>query len=137
MEEPVAYISTWRIKEGRFEAYRRFYAELVKIVDENEPDVIAYLAFANEDGTEVTNIHIFPHTAAVETHMAVLAEKMGLLSDDLTAVFQYLEPSHVTVFGAPGDRAEAMDRGLIDGGVPFTFKRRYLGGFTRNAPSAG
>jgi hypothetical protein len=30
-----------------------------------------------------------------------------------------------------------MDQGLIDAGVPFTFKPRYLGGFTRGASAAG
>jgi hypothetical protein len=87
VNEPVAYVSTWRIKEGNFEDFRRFHAELVKIVDEDEPRVIAFLAFANEDGTEMTNIHVFAETATVDSHMEVLAEKMGLLGDDLTAAF--------------------------------------------------
>jgi hypothetical protein len=42
-----------------------------------------------------------------------------------------MEPVRTEVFGAPGDRAMEMDKQLIDAGVPFTFKPRLIGGFTR------
>ena len=131
MTEPVVYVSTWRIKEGKFEDYRRFHAELVKVVDENEPAVAAFLSFATEDLTQITNIHVYPDSTTLDRHMEVLAEKMGLLPDDLTAVMRHLEPLGVEVFGTPGGKAAEMDKGLVDSGVPFTTKTRYLGGFTR------
>src|SRR5437773_8047198 len=136
MSEPVVYVSTWTIKDGKFEDYVRFYAELVRIVDENEPRVAAFLAFASEDLTEITNVHVYPDDATLDRHMAVLNEKMGLLPDDLTSVMQYLGPVRVEVFGTPGGEAAAMDDGLRDSGVPFTGKQRYLGGFTRPSPLA-
>ena len=132
MSEPVAYVSTWRIKEGKFEDYKRFYAELVKIVDENEPRLTAFLTFANEDSTEITNVHVFPDSGALDHHLQVLGEKMRLLPDDPSQVIGYLEGVRVEVFGAPGGKAAAMDKGLADSGVPFTYKPRYLGGFTRH-----
>src|SRR2546423_906687 len=131
MSEPVVYVSTWRIKEGKFEDYLRFYAELVRIVDENEPRVAAFLAFANEDLTQITNIHVYPDNETLERHMNVIGEKMGLLPDDLTAMMHHLEPVGVEVFGTPAGKAAEMDNGLLDSGVPFTAKKRYLGGFTR------
>jgi len=131
MSEPVAYVSTWQIKEGKFEDYRRFYAELVKVVDENEPRLTAFLTFANESLTEITNVHVFPDSATLDHHMDVLAEKMRLLPGDVTAVMRYLEPVRVEVFGTPGGKAAEMDKGLVDSGVPFSGKKRFLGGFTR------
>jgi hypothetical protein len=50
-------------------------------------------------------------------------------------VFQFLEPVRVEVFGTPGDRATEMDKPLVAAGVPFTFKPRHLGGFTRASTS--
>jgi quinol monooxygenase YgiN len=135
MNDPIVYVSTWRIREGEFEEYRRFYAELVKIVDENEPGVAAFLAFANDEATEITNVHVYPDRATLDRHMAVLGEKVGLLPADLTAVMAYLEPVSVQVYGTPGGQAAEMDQGLIDSGVPFAFKRRYLGGFARQRAS--
>jgi quinol monooxygenase YgiN len=131
MGEPVVYVSTWRIREGKLEEYRRFLAELVTIVDENEPGIPAFLTFANEDGSEITNVHVFPDTATLDRHMQVLGERVGLLPDDLTAVMAYLEPVHIQVFGTPGGPAAEMDRGLRDGGAPFTVRERFLAGFTR------
>ena len=49
MAEPVVYVSTWKIKEGKFEEYRRFNDEIVRIVAEEEPRVATFLAFANDD----------------------------------------------------------------------------------------
>ena len=137
MSEPVVYVSTWRIKQGQFEDYRRFYAELVKVVDENEPAVAAFLAYANEDLTQITNIHVFPDSETLDRHMDVVGEKMGLLSNDVTAVTRHMEPIGVAVFGTPGGKAADMDNGLANSGVPFTAKKRYLGGFTRQrSPSS-
>jgi len=63
--------------------------------------------------------------------MAVLGQKMGLLPGDLTAVMQHMDPISVQIYGVPGGKAAEMDKGMMDSGVPFTGKPRYLGGFTR------
>ncbi len=131
MAEPIVYVSTWRIKDGKFEEYARFYAELVRIVQEHETRVAAFLAYADDDLTEITNVHVYPDGATLDNHMAVLAEQMRILPDDLTAVTQSLEPVRILVFGSPGGAAAEMDQGLRDSGVPFTGRERYLGGFTR------
>src|SRR5881409_3145713 len=133
MTQPVVYVSTWRIKEGKFDDYVRFHEELAAAVKENEPRTVAFLAFANEDGTEITGVHVFPDQAALDLHMAVLAEKMGVLADDLTAVYQYMEPVRIQRHGNPGEKAEAMDGPLEASGVPFTFRPRFIGGFVRSA----
>jgi hypothetical protein len=131
MDEPIVYVSTWRVKAGKFDDYARFYAELVRIVEEHEPRVAAFLAYADDDLTEITNVHVYPDGATLDAHMTVLAEQMRLLPGDLTAVTQSLEPVRILVLGSPGGAAAEMDRGLRDSGVPFTVHERYLGGFTR------
>lgn len=132
MAVPVVYVSTWKIREGRFDDYQRFYTRQLQIIDEAEPQIVAFLAFANEDGTEMTHIHVHPDRASMDKHMGILAEKMGVLAEDLSAVYEFMEPVRTEVFGTPGDRAMEMDRQLIDAGVPFSFKPRLIGGFTRS-----
>ena len=131
MTEPVAYVSTWRIAPERFAEFMRFHDQLVKIVDENGPRISAFLAFANEEGTEITTVHVFPDDATLDRHMTVLGEKVGALPNDIRGVMGELQSRGIQVLGRPGGRAAAMDRGMADGGVPFTFKPRFLGGFTR------
>jgi hypothetical protein len=141
MDEPVVYLSTWRIKNGTFPAYRRFYAELLKRISGPDQDVVAFYAFGNADDTEITNVHVFPDAPTLDRHMAVIREQMGLIPGDLTAAPQFMEPLGVQVYGTPGGEAAAMDQGLKDAGVPFVGKERFLGGFSLadrrdRAPSA-
>jgi hypothetical protein len=136
MDEPVVYVSTWRLKADKLEEYQRFYAELVRVVDEHEPRVAAFLAFANEDLGEITNIHVYPDGATLDRHMEVLGEQIGILPDDLTAVMATLEPVSIQVFGRPAGQAAEMDRRLENSGVPLTVRPRYLGGFT-HVPRGG
>ena len=115
---------------GRFEDYRRFYARMVDALRADDRGVLAFYAFGNEDGTEITNVHVFPDETTLERHMAVIAEKMGLVPEDLTAISEFMEPLGVQVYGVPSAAAAAIDQSLIDAGVPFTGKRNSLGGFS-------
>ena len=133
MAQPVIYVATLGIREGKFREYQRFYAENLKLIQENEPRINAFHAFANEGGTEVTIIQVHPDTASMDDHMQVLAEKMGVLADDLTNVYQFFEPVRIEVYGNPGDRAMEMDKPLVDAGVQYSVKPRHLGGFTRSS----
>jgi len=128
--EPIVYLSTWKIKDGKFEDYRRFYGRMLDAIRTHDLGVLAFYAFGNEDGTEITNVHVFPEETTLERHMAVIAEQMGLLPEDLTAMSAFMEPVGVQVYGMPSSTAAAMDQSLIDAGVPFTGKRNYLGGFS-------
>jgi hypothetical protein len=131
MAEPVVYVSTWKIKEGKFDAYAGFHERLANTVWDLEPRVAAFLAFANDDGTEVTGIHVFPDADALDRHVGVLAERVGVLAEDMGVVMDLLGPGHIDVYGMRPKRALAMDRPLEDSGVPFTVKTRFVGGFTR------
>jgi hypothetical protein len=130
VDEPVVYLSTWRIKDGKFPEYRRFYSELLAAIREPDRDVVAFYAFANADGTEITNVHVFPDQATLDRHMGVIGEQMGLLPGELTSVMELMEPLGIQVYGTPEGQASAMDRSLKESGVPFTGKERYLGGFS-------
>jgi hypothetical protein len=136
VDEPVVYVSTWRIMQGQFDDYQRFYDELWKMVEANEPDVVAFVAFANDALSEITNVHVFPDAATLDRHMSVIGERMKLLPDDLTVVTQFMEPLSIQVYGRPSGPAAEMDQGLRDSGVQFTDRPRYLGGFIRRSPAA-
>jgi len=131
MTEPVVYVSTWKVKEGKFDAYARLHERLANTVRELEPRVATFVAFANDAGTEVTGIHVFADADALERHMGVLADQMGVLADDMGVVTDLLAPGHIDVYGTRPERALAMDRPLEDSGLPFTVKTRFVGGFTR------
>src|SRR6266487_1776816 len=92
VDEPIVYLSTWRIKDGKFPEYQRFYAKLLTAIRERDRDVVAFFAFGNADGTEITNVHVFPSAPTLDRHMAVIGEQMGLLPKELSPVLELMEP---------------------------------------------
>src|SRR5438445_10885523 len=85
VNEPIVYLSTWRIKDGKFAEYRRFYAQLLNAIRELDRDVVAFFAFGNSDGTEITNVHVFPDAPTLERHIAVIREITGFLPGGFTS----------------------------------------------------
>lgn len=131
MSQPFIFISTFRLKQGTLEAFKEMCHELVGFVESNEPRVIALNLYANEDGTEVSNVHVHPDADSLISHMKLLREHIsGAGSEE--------GPIDVTtsnqIYGVPNDAVlEMLEE--FDPGVPLTIKPLLLAGFTRSAAS--
>src|SRR5258708_40193953 len=73
MSGPLIFIATNRLKEGRFDAERQRVPELVRFIEANEPRLIAFNEYVNDDRTEVTVVQVHPDAASMEYHMGVVA----------------------------------------------------------------
>jgi quinol monooxygenase YgiN len=73
MSEPIVYIDTSEIREGKLEELKTAINELVKFVEANEPRLIGYNVYLKEAGTRMTVIHVHPNSASLELHMKVAA----------------------------------------------------------------
>ena len=71
MSEPIVYIDTSEIRAGKLEELKTAMKELVKFVEANEPRLIAYNVYLEEDGTRMTVVHLHPDSASLEFHMKV------------------------------------------------------------------
>jgi hypothetical protein len=60
MSGPFIFIGTHRLKEGKLSDFERAWNELVAAVETNEPQLIAFNAYASEDGTEVAVVQLHP-----------------------------------------------------------------------------
>jgi quinol monooxygenase YgiN len=128
MTQPFIAIATLRIKEGKLEDFTRAYKEVVEVVKEHEPRMIAFHGFVNDDGTEMTIIQVHPDTHSMDFHMQVLADKLGkhvakALGPEL------IEPKHVEYYGTPSETALEMDRQIP--GLVIGIKPMHVAGFTR------
>jgi quinol monooxygenase YgiN len=98
MFEPIVYVDTSEVREGKLEELKAAINELVKFIETNEPRLIAYNVYFKEDGTRMTVIHVHPDSASLEFHMKVAGpafpkfvqfikllaiDVYGKLSDDL------------------------------------------------------
>ena len=127
MAAPFIFIATNKLKTGKLEAERRRVPGLVEFIEANEPRLIAFHEYANDEGTEVAVLQVHPDTDSFESHMEVVRERASRAYEetlDATASIQ--------VFGTPTETILEMLRRAAGGGVQYTVKQHHLGGFTRS-----
>jgi hypothetical protein len=126
MSAPFIFIATNRLKEGKLAAERDRAADLSSFIEENEPQLLAFNEYVNEEGTEVGVVQIHPDAASMEFHMGIVAERTA------RAYAETLEATtSIQVYGEPSDAVLEMLRHQAGTGVPMTVKRHHLGGFRR------
>lgn len=126
MSGPLIFIATNRLKPGKLADERQRVPGLVDFVEENEPRVIAFNEYANDDGTEVAVVQFHPDADSMESHLEVVAERAAAAYAETVA-----ETTSIQVFGTPGDAVLEVLARQAGAGVPLTVKPLHLGGFTR------
>ena len=128
MSEPFIFIGTHRLKEGKLGEFETAWKDLVSAVETKEPQMIAFNAYANEDGTEVSVVQLHPDSASMELHMQVVREHITSAYEELLE-----ETTSIQIFGELSEMARGMMEHFAGSGVALTVKPRPLGGFTRAA----
>jgi hypothetical protein len=120
--EPIVYVDTWKIREGKLGEYKDAARELVHFVAENEPQLIAYNVYIDEESNHATVIQIHPDSASIEFHMKVAGPQFGRFIE------LYETGGTIEVHGRPADHV--LDRMRQMGqqfGVTVDVKERYAG----------
>jgi quinol monooxygenase YgiN len=119
------YVGTTTIKAGKREEARKHLAELVDFVETNEPRMIAFHAFLDEEGSTLTIVQVHPDAASMEFHMQVNAKHFATAFDILETVVseQY--------YGAISDVLATELAKWDDPAVAVTRMPVHEGGFTR------
>lgn len=129
MAGPFVFIGTHTIKSGKLEEAKKRFQELVDLVETNEPRMIAFNIYLDEQGNKVSIVQVHPDSASMEFHMKVISEH---LSD----AFDYLETTESEhVYGAASDALSEMLRKYADPSAPPTFMPVHEAGFTRSTVS--
>lgn len=128
MAGPFIFIGTHRLKEGKLGDFEASWKDLVSVVETNEPQMIAFNAYANDDGTEVAVVQVHPDVGSMELHMQVVREHITSAYEELLE-----ETTSIQVFGELSDAARGMMEHLAGSGVALSVKPKPLGGFTRSS----
>jgi hypothetical protein len=129
MAAPVVFISHFGIKEGALDDLRRLSEDVIEQLREDKPRTVLYLAYLDEEGTEVSFLHAFPDAGSMDLHFEGADERVA-------AAYQYLEPRGWEIYGRPSDGAmESMRQAASGAGVPLTVLPDQLGGFLRLQPA--
>ena len=126
MPGPFVFIATNRLKEGTLEREKQRVPGLVDFIQANEPRLIAFNEYANEEGTEVAVVQVHPDADSMVFHMNLIAERAArAYADTIDAT------TNIQVFGTPGGTVADMLQRQTGAGVPLSVKPHFLGGFTR------
>src|SRR3984893_11276290 len=126
MSGPFLFIATNRLKEGKLEEERKRVPGLCDFIEANEPRLIAFNEYVNEDGTEVGVVQVHPDGDSMEFHMQVVRERAA------RAYAGTLEATtSIQVFGTPSRSILEMLRQQAGSGIQLSIKPHHLGGFTR------
>jgi hypothetical protein len=128
MPSPFIFIATNRLKPGALDRERARVPGLVEFIEANEPRLIAFNAYANEAGDEVTVVQVHPDAASMEAHMQIVAERA------LAAYAETLDAKvRVRVFGRPTDAILEILQQQAGNGVEITVNGEHVDGFTHSA----
>ena len=126
MPGPFIFIATNRLKEGKLGREKQRVPDLIDFIQANEPRLIAFNEYANEEGTEVAVVQVHPDADSMVFHMELIAERAAsAYADTIDAT------TNIQVFGTPGGTVTDMLRRQAGAGVPLRIKPHHLGGFTR------
>ena len=125
MSQPFAYVGTWTVKPGKVEEAKKFLSEHAAFIEANEPRMIAFHVYFNEEGNTASVVQVHPDSASMETHMQVIAEHM---SDAFDVIDTILSEQYY------GPMSESLSETLAQWetpGVKVTKMPVYEAGFTR------
>jgi hypothetical protein len=123
---PFIFIATNRLKPGKLDDESRRVPDLVGFIEANEPRLLAFNEYVNEDGTEVAVVQVHPDAESMAFHMEVVAARAAsAYADTIEAT------SSIQVFGTPSAAVVEMLRQQAGNAVPLSVMPRHLGGFTR------
>ena len=126
MSGPFIFIATNRLKPGKLDDERARVPGLVDFIEANEPRLIAFNEYVNEEGTEVAAVQVHRDADSMAFHMEVIAERAA------TAYAETVDATtDIQVFGRPSNAVVEMLRRQAGAGVPLSVKPNHLGGFTR------
>jgi hypothetical protein len=127
MGGPFLFVSQSKVKEGKLEDFKQALRDMAEFVEANEPRVIAFEAYLNEDETEVTGVQVHPDADSMGYHMQVAFEK-------IMAFDQLLDTKTVEVYGTPNEAVSGMMKQIGDqysAEMAVTVRPNPVGGFTR------
>jgi hypothetical protein len=123
---PLIFLATNRLKPGQLDAERRRVPGLVEFVEQNEPQLIAFNEYGNDNGTEVTVVQVHPDAASVQKHLGIIGERAAeAYNETLDATLA------IQIFGPIEPQMLTTMRAQTGEGVSLTVATEHLGGFTR------
>jgi len=94
MSKTIIIIDSSEVNEGKLEDLKTSMNELVEFAKMNEPNMIAYDVYFNEDGTQMTVLQVHPDSASAEFHMKISGSRFSRF-------VEFVKMSGIDIYGKP------------------------------------
>jgi len=129
MTEPIVFISHFKVREGKLDGLKQHAQMMIELIKAEKPGTVAFLQYLNEEGTELSIVHVFPDADAFDRHGEGVAERAK-------AGFEFIMPTRREVYGMPSEKVLAtMTLRPPDAPeISFNHMPQDLGGYIRFKP---
>ncbi len=124
MTEPIVFISRHRVKEGMLEGLKEYVRQGAPVIEAEKPQTVAFLSYLDEDGTEVSFVHVFADAEAMDLHFEGADERAA-------DAYRFLVPVGFEVYGRASNQALQVLEQAAEGGPALTIKSVGLAGYIR------
>jgi quinol monooxygenase YgiN len=125
MPGPIVFISHNTVKAGMLEGFRNAFGQVAQALGAEKPGTVVFLAFAADDGSEVSVVHVFPDADAMGQHLQGVQERTGM-------AVEFIQTKGYEIYGAPSEPVLEAMRGFADAeGVPLHVQSDHVGGYLR------
>lgn len=114
MPQPIVYIDTSSIREGKLDELEVAMKDLAAFVEANVPQLISYGFFLDESRVQMTVVAVHPDSASLEFHMDAGAAEFRKFADliDLSRIEVYGRISEA-VLARLHQKARMLGRGTV------------------------
>ncbi|HSD48701.1 MAG TPA: hypothetical protein VLE71_02610 [Actinomycetota bacterium] len=132
MSGPIVFISHNVVLDGKLRIFREAFAGVAEALDAEKPGTVVFLAYADDDGTEVSVVHVFPDAEAMGLHLQGVEERMAVAAGSI-------QTTGYEIYGSPGEQVLEAMRGFAGSlGVPLQVRGDHVGGYLRpRSPAPG
>jgi quinol monooxygenase YgiN len=121
---PIVFISHNRVKNGKLEELKQYYRQVAEMTEANKPGTLAHIAYLDDQATELSIVHVFPDSEAMDRHM------LGV--DELARkAREFMDSVSLEIYGAPSEQVLNLMRQIIGPGVTLTLRPDHVGGYIR------
>ncbi len=114
MSQPIVYVDTSTIREGKLAELEMAMKDLAAFVEANVPQLISYGFFLDGERTQMTVVAVHPDSASLEFHMDVGAAEFRKFAD-------LIDLARIEVYGRVSDavlerihqKAQMLGRGTV------------------------
>jgi hypothetical protein len=71
------FVFNLALQEGMLDDYKAYASELIDFIEKNERRLISFEVYANDEGTQATNVFVHPDAESEDFHMQVAADKIN------------------------------------------------------------